>query len=202
MSGLAAVSESDYDRLVREGRALYRDAEGSWETTKERAVRCGAFLSQVKATLKHGQWGRYLADVGIPEATARRYRRFAEQAKSVNLTDLWLGDVLAAVEDKRVREHQRKMRALSAKFDRLMDVAYHKRRPDRPIPLRDEPDLDLNDHRIYNRLVEAAWLLRADRPPVSEEPHAAILGMVGEVASVLAAIVRDVAAESGQGKAT
>ena len=82
---LAAVPESDLDRLAREARIEHDAAARAWESAVEHAYRCGGLLIEAKALCGHGGWLPWLADVGIPERTARRYMQVA---KSANRADL------------------------------------------------------------------------------------------------------------------
>jgi hypothetical protein len=103
VTALAPVPDSDLDRLAREAREAHRDAEAAWETAKERAARCGEILREAKGRLPHGEWLPWLATTEIPERTAQRYMRFAERAKSANVSDLRISDAVERARERPVR---------------------------------------------------------------------------------------------------
>ena len=49
--------------------------------------RCGAALNEVKAVLSHGDFGRWLQSVEIPDRTARHWMRFAREVQIGNVAD-------------------------------------------------------------------------------------------------------------------
>lgn len=53
------------------------------------AIAAGEALIEAKELCKHGQWGKWLADTGIPERTAQRYMRLHHSGlKSATMADL------------------------------------------------------------------------------------------------------------------
>jgi hypothetical protein len=69
-------------------RVEHQAAEAAFETAVARALRCGDILIEVKAKMRHGQWGpwvrKYVVEPGVmSERTERNYRRLAANRQQI-----------------------------------------------------------------------------------------------------------------------
>ncbi|WP_296762635.1 DUF3102 domain-containing protein [Sediminimonas sp.] len=75
--------------LADEARQAHVDSARHTTQAAERALAAGAALAEAKALCKHGQWGEWLAETGIPERSAQRYMKMHRSGlKTATVADL------------------------------------------------------------------------------------------------------------------
>ena len=68
--------------LADKAATLYARGTAAW-------MECAYVLHEARPRVTHGEWGKFLAEVGIPESTARRMLKVARTGiKSATLADL------------------------------------------------------------------------------------------------------------------
>lgn len=55
-------------------------ADEAWNAAVQHAINAGNLLIEAKSLVRHGEWGPWLQDVGLPERTARNYMRLARNS--------------------------------------------------------------------------------------------------------------------------
>lgn len=64
--------------LAAEIRQAHADVQAAVMAAAKKAIDAGSALIEAKEAVAHGEWLRFLAEIGIPERTAQRYMQLAQ----------------------------------------------------------------------------------------------------------------------------
>lgn len=130
---LQPAPEDRLTELAREVRSEHDAAERAFESAVQHARRCGELLIEAKLLCGHGNWLDWLAEVGVPSQSASVYMRVARKFPDPGNLPATIAEALEAADDRRRDDYRRRMQALSAEFDRVMEIPWQHRRPDRRV---------------------------------------------------------------------
>ena len=84
--GANAVSDS-LEELLDRARDAHHSIRGDDATSLHRALDAGDALLEAKQRVARGQWGKRLAETGIPSSTARLYMRLAQHRDRIEAAE-------------------------------------------------------------------------------------------------------------------
>src|SRR4051812_37587799 len=86
------MSITTTEQRIQEIKQLHNEIVAAVRTTLDKAIRIGELLTDQKAELKHGEWGRWLREnlkiKGFSRATANNYMKLNENRQKLKILNL------------------------------------------------------------------------------------------------------------------
>ena len=104
---MKALATNRLQQIAETVKAEHAKIEGAWREGLTRALEVGKLLTEAKGLVKHGEWGKWIADnCQFSERTAQSYMRIADRypeiAKSATVADLTYREVVGMLAEPRL----------------------------------------------------------------------------------------------------